>query len=145
MDTFFPTSTHAVAEETKDEIIHRQDNEIINLKGDLDSMTRNWEFASEKMRELNQKIANVKGHLFDMYSMNGCVDDDIKEIARLLDITLMKEISGTASFEISFTAQVPLDYDADDFEISFDVNCEEYEAEDFDWNEEHTSIHAEEV
>jgi hypothetical protein len=35
--------------------------------------------------------------------------------------------------------------DPDDFEISFDVNNETYEAEDFDWNEEDTSVSAEEV
>jgi hypothetical protein len=108
-------------------------------------MTTNWEYASSKQRELIQKIANVKGHIFDMYSMNGEVDDDIKEIARLLDITLMKEIAGTATFEISWTAQVPLDFDADDFEITFDVNCETYEAEEFDWNEDNCEVNGEDV
>ena len=137
METFFPTSAPASIDEMQ--------AEITNLKQSLataENMREHWE---RKHNELQQKIANVKGHIFDMYYMNGSVDDDIIAIAELLDITLMKEIQGTASFEISFTAQVPLDFDPEDFEISFDVNCEEYDAEDFDWNEEHTSIHAEEV
>lgn len=127
--------------QTYDELL----SEVISLKSNLTSMTSNWEYASGKQRELVQKIANVKGHIFDMYSMNGEVDDDIKEIARLLDITLMKEIAGTATFEISWTAQVPLDFDADDFEITFDVNCETYEAEEFDWNEDNCEVNGEDV
>lgn len=141
----FTTYAPAMAEETKDEIIARQTTEIDRLSSQLQTMTSNWEFAKNQLQESRQKIANVKGYLFDFYSENGHVDEDMKEIARLLDITLTKEISGTASFEISWTAQVPLDFDPDDFEISFDVNCEEYDAEDFDWTEEHTSVSAEEV
>ena len=145
MDTFFPTSTPAMAEETKQEIIDRQSAEIINLKDQQDraiNMREHWE---RRHNELQQKIANVKGYMFDLYSMNGDIDDEIKEIADLLDITLMKEIQGTATFEISWTAQVPLNFDADDFEISFDVNCETYEAEDFDYNEDNCEVSGEDV
>ena len=137
METFFPTSAPASIDEMQ--------AEITNLKQSLataENMRGHWE---RRHNELQQKIANVKGHIFDMYSMNGSVDDDIKMIAELLDITLMKEIQGTALCEISWTAQVPLDFDADDFEISFDVNCETYEAEDFDYNEDNTEVSGEDV
>lgn len=144
-DTFFPTSTPAMADETLREAFDRQTDEIAILKQNLantQNMREHWE---RKHSELQQKIANVKGHIFDMYSMNGHVDDDIKEIAELLDITLMKEIQGTATYEISWTASVPLDFDADNFEISFDVNCETYEAEDFDYNEDSCDVSGEDV
>ena len=118
----------------------------------IDNLTRKLEIAENQksayLRQLNEikdQVTNVKNHIFEIYAMNGEIDEDTKMIADLLDITLLKEIQGTALCEISWTAQVPLDFDADDFEISFDVNCEEYDAEDFDWNEEHTSVHAEEV
>ena len=152
MDTFFPTSApdvyasaDSMAEETLRESFDRQTAEIANLKDQQDRVIEQRDHWMRKHTELQQKIANVKGHIFDMYSMNGSVDDDIKMIAELLDITLMKEIQGTALCEISWTAQVPLDFDADDFEISFDVNCETYEAEDFDYNEDNCEVSGEDV
>ena len=87
----------------------------------------------------------MRGHILDLYSINDEIDDDMEEVARLLDIELTKEISGTATFEISFTADVPLGFDADDFEISFDVNCDTDDAEGFDWNEDNCEINAEEA
>lgn len=144
MDAFTMT-TPAMAEETKDEIIARQTSEITNLKESVDRLQRNWDYANNANSELRQKIANVKGYFFDLYSENGHIEDEIRYIAELLDITLTKEIQGTASFEISWTASVPLDFDADDFEISFDVNCETYEAEDFDWNEDNCEVNGEDV
>ena len=144
-DTFFPTSTPAMAEETKQEIIDRQTAEIASLKSNLDQMTSNWNYAKAASAEYRQKIANVKGYIFDLYSANGDIDDEIKEIADLLDITLLKEIQGTAMCEISWTAQVPLDFDADDFEISFDVNCETYEAEAFEYNEDNLEVSGEDA
>lgn len=119
--------------------------QINTLQREVERLQGNFDRTLARSRELETKISNVRGHIFDMYSMNGSVDDDIKEIAGLLDITLMKEIQGTALCEISWTAQVPLDFDADDFEISFDVNCETYEAEDFDYNEDNTEVSGEDV
>jgi hypothetical protein len=75
--------------------------------------------------------------------MNGDLDEDIKAIADLLDISLTKSVTGTATFSISFTAQVPLDFDSDDFQISFSAECDSYEAEDFEWTEEDTDIECE--
>lgn len=144
MDAFTMT-TPAMADETLRESFDRQTAEITNLKQSLataENMRTHW---MNKHTELQQKIANFKGYLFDLYSENGHIEDEIRYIAELLDITLMKEIAGTATFEISWTAQVPLDFDADDFEISFDVNCETYDAEDFDWNEDNCEVSGEDV
>ena len=142
---FFPTSAPAMAEETRQEIIDRQAAEITNLKQTLATSENMREHWVRKHTELQQKIANVKGHIFDMYSMNGEIDEDTKMIADLLDITLLKEIQGTATCEITWTAMVPLNFDADDFEISFSVDCDTYEAEDFDYNEDSVDISGEDV
>ena len=139
------TITPYLADETLRESFDRQTAEITNLKQKFDtaqSMREHWE---RKHNELQQKIANVKGHIFDIYSMEGRVSDEIKEIADLLDITLMKEIQGNATLEITWTAQVPLDFDADDFEISYSLDCDTYEAESFDWNEDNFEINGEDV
>lgn len=145
MDTFFPTSTPAMAEETLRESFDRQAVEIVNLKQQVATLENLREHWQRQHNELRIKIDNVKGYFFDLYSENGHIEDEIKYIAELLDITLMKQIAGTATHEISWTAQVPLDFDADDFEISFDVNCETYEAEDFDYNEDNTEVCGEDV
>ena len=121
------------------------ESQVTNLKETVDRLQRNWDYANNANSELRQKIANVKGYLFDVYSETGNIEEELKEIADLLDITLTKEIAGTATFEISWTAQVPLDFDADDFEISFDVNCETYDAEEFDWNEDNCEVNGEDV
>lgn len=145
MDTFFPTSTPAMADETLRESFDRQAVEIVNLKQQVATLENLREHWQRQYNEAQQKIANVKGHIFDMYSMNGEIDDDTKMIAELLDITLMKEIQGTATYEISWTALVPLNFDADDLEISFDVSCDTYEAEDFDYNEDACDVSGEDV
>ena len=149
---FFPTSipdvyasADSMAEETLRESFDRQTAEIANLKDQQDRAINMRDHWMNKHNELQQKTANVKGYFFDLYSENGRIEDEIKYIAELLDITLMKEIAGTAKYEISWTAQVPLDFDADDMEISFDVNCETYDAEDFDYNEENTEVCGEDV
>lgn len=145
MDLYVETTPSTLADETLRESFDRQTAEITNLKDQVERATNMRDHWERKHNELQQKIANVKGHIFDMYSMNGSVDDDIKEIADLLGITLMKEIQGTATCEISWTAQVPLDFDADDMEISFSIECDTYEAEDFDYNEDACDVTGEDV
>lgn len=134
--------------ETTPDVDHRiaaLQDKVTSLETTLAQSQRNHEFAARQVRELRTKIDNVQGFMRDFYSENGEMNEDLEEIARLLGIDLTKEISGTATFTISFTANVPLDFDADDFEISFDVNCDSYDAEDFEWNEDDIEVNAEEV
>lgn len=143
MATFFPTST-PVAEETLRESFDRQAVEITNLKqqvATLDNLREHWQ---RQYNEAQQKIDNVKGYFFDLYSENGEIEDEIQYIAELLDIVLMKQIAGTSTCEISWTAMVPLNFDAEDMEISFDVNCDS-EADDFEWHEESVDTSGEDV
>ena len=113
---------------------------VIELEAEVQRVTNNWNFVINDRNEYRQKIDNVQGYIMDMASAGDTITSEIKDIAELLDIELMKEISGTALFEISWSAKVPLDFDADSMEISFDVECESYEAEDFDWNEDNCEV-----
>jgi hypothetical protein len=123
-------------------------NSIRAERDNLQSRLENSEMARNsylrQFNEIHMKVDAVKGFIADLYSMNGEIDDDIKEIAGYLDIELTKSVTGTATFQISFTAEVPLDFDTDDFEISFSAECESYEAEGFKWNEDDTNIECEE-
>jgi hypothetical protein len=126
------------------------DNGVDDLVIQIEDLTKRLETAESYrnsyqrlLNELEMKIQAVKGFIADLYSTNGEIDDDIKEIAGYLDIELTKSVTGTATFQISFTAEVPLDFDADDFEISFSAECESYEAEGFEWNEDDTNIQCE--
>lgn len=119
--------------------------EVANLRRMLEITQNEKSSYYRQLTEIEQQVRNVRGHIEDIYSMNGELDDDIKMIAELLDISLTKEITGTATFSISFTAKIPLGMDPDNFELSFDVDCDTYEAENFDWYEENTDVTAEEV
>ena len=141
-ETFFPTSAPAGLENltpSYDEL----STENARLNAQIATVTRNHEYAREQANDLQRKIANVAGVIADYYSENGELTDELTDIARMLDIPLTKEICGTATFSISWTAQVPLDFDPDDLEISFSAECDTYEAEDFDYNEDDTTVEAE--
>ena len=141
MDAFTMTTPAETVHNDRDDLIIQ----INSLKEQNDRMQSNYNSVYDQLTSLRTMIGNVKGYFADLYSENGELEDEIKYIAELLDITLMKEIAGTAKYEINWTAQVPLDFDADDFEISFDVNCETYEADDFDYNEDNTEVCGEDV
>jgi hypothetical protein len=119
--------------------------QINTLQREIERLQTNCEAFRRRAEDLNIKIGNAAGVVRDYISENGSITDELRDIAKYLDVALTKSISGTARFEISFSADVPLDFDASDFEISFDVNCESYEADNFDWDEEDTSVYAEEV
>jgi hypothetical protein len=118
--------------------------QINTLQREVERLQGNFERARARSSELELRISNVRGHIMDVYSMNGSIDEDIEQIATYLDIELTKRISGMATFEISFSADVPLGFDTGDFEISFDVNCDTYEAENFDWDTETHDVNADE-
>ena len=141
-ETFFPTSAPAGLENltpSYDEL----STENSRLNAQIATVTRNWDSARTQAQDLQRKIDNAAGVIRDYYSENGELTDELTDIARMLDIPLTKEICGTATFSISWTAQVPLDFDPDDLEISFSAECDTYEAEDFDYNEDDTTVEAE--
>jgi len=132
---------------TTDEIIAGLTEKISNLhsapvpndRDDLLIQIESLKKSNERWQSdyvyLQRKIENVKGHIMDLYSMNGEIDEDMEEVARLLDIQLTKRIKGTMTIEVEFEADVPLGFDNDDFDLSYNIECDSYDAENFDWNE----------
>ena len=90
-------------------------------------------------RKIHQ-IQNVKDYITEVYQETDLVPESLAEVARMLDIQLTKPISGEATFTISWRAQVPLDFDPDDMEITFSVDCQS-DVEDFEWLEESTDVY----
>lgn len=115
--------------------------QINTLQREVERLTNVNNSYYSTISEHRLKIDNVKGLIRDYISAGDQIEDQTREICDLLDIELTKTISGTAIYEISWSATVPLDFDADSMEISFDVNCESYEVEDFDWNEDNCEVH----
>lgn len=94
---------------------------ILNTRiGALQKINREYEAQVNALRE---------------YIKDNGTNPVLINIAEIFEIELTKEISGTATFEITWTATVPLDFDADDFEISFDAVSNSSEAEEFDFDE----------
>lgn len=124
-----PTDTRAdhIAELQK-----RVDSQIIQIDSLNKSLTR----------KIHQ-IQSVKEYITEVYQETDLVPESLAEVARILEIQLTKLISGEATFTISWTAQVPLEFDPDDMEITFSVDCQS-DVEDFEWLEESTDIYAKE-
>jgi len=101
--------------------------------------------SQEANVDYERKIGNATGVISDYYSQYGELTDELKEIAEYLDFPLTKEISGTTCIEISWTATVALDFDANDIEISYSIECESPECEDFDYNEDNCTSTGEDV
>lgn len=113
---------------------------IATLEAEVKRLDYNWNAAQARANDYFNQIEGVRGYIMDMVSAGDKITSEIKDIADLLGIEMTKTISGTAVYEISWSATVPLDFDADSMEISFDVECESYEAEDFDWNEDNCEV-----
>lgn len=116
--------------------------EIIALKSNLSSMTSNWEYASGQMRELRQKIENVKVHLSDVFEEEFFSEGNFIEVARLLDIELTKRVYFSVAVTYSGEAKIPLHMNEEDIqnEVSFsfdegfsDIEWHLYE-ENVDWD-----------
>ena len=99
------------------------DEKIAALRETLDSMTKMYNRADAKVADLHRKIQNVKDHISDVYFTNGVIDEDLRAIAELLDISLTKQITGSGTVTFEFTADVPLDFDDDlDLSVYFETN-----------------------
>ena len=99
------------------------DDKIAALRADLDSMTTLYNRADASVAALHRKIQNVEDHIKDVYFMNGAIDEDLRAVAELLDISLTKQITGSGTVTFEFTANVPLDFDDDlDLSVYFETN-----------------------
>lgn len=119
--------------------------QINTLQREVERLTNNLNRQTSYAADLALSISNAAGVIRDYISENGEVTDELKDIAEHLGVALTKEIAGTATIEISWTATVPMDFDADDLEISYTLECDTYDAEDFDYNEDNMDVSGEDV
>lgn len=137
--------------------------DLANALGDLESKSEKIDYLTAEVSDLNAKAERLEqlneSLRIQVYNFNDKVrqveriikdychtdelTDELREIAEALDITLTKRVRGSGTLSFSFTAEVPLDFDEDSFEVSFEANCEEYSAEDFDYTEEDLSYDVE--
>lgn len=135
MTDFIIDHAPALAEPTREEL----SLQINTLQREVERLNFNFTAAQQRANDYAMKIDEVRDYIYDLCSQGNLIDE-VTSIAELLDIELTKEISGTAVYEISWSATVPLDFDANNMQISFSVECESYEAEDFDWNEDNCEV-----
>lgn len=89
------------------------------------------------------KIANVKEYITEVYMETGYVEDELQHIAELLEISLTKRIAGTATINITWEAQAPLDFDPSDLDLIFSVDVRSSDIEDFEYGEDGIDIEPE--
>jgi hypothetical protein len=99
------------------------DEKIAALRAELDSMNTIYARSESRVTALHRKIQNVEDHIKDVYFMNGAIDDDLRAVAELLDISLTKQITGSGTVTFEFTADVPLDFEEDlDLSVYIETN-----------------------
>ena len=109
------------------------DEQIAALRADLDLMNTIYARSESRVTDLHRKIQNVEDHIKDIYFMNGEIDDDLRAIAELLDITLTKQITGSGTISFEFTAEVPLDFE-DDLDLTVYIETNNIDVDNFDAN-----------
>ena len=141
METVFPTSTPAMLEELRaqNERLHAErsgfENEIEQLKQKNNDLSMNYNAATRLKNEMALKIDGVRGYILDVYSETGKIENELMEIAELLDINLTKRVTGTYTIEVEYDFEAPLYFDNDDLELSYTIECDSHDVTGFDYNE----------
>jgi hypothetical protein len=150
MDTALPTP-HQIMSDMQNKIDRLSENldtanvRIADLTKQLYTTDQQKSAYHRQLNEIKDQVTNVKNHIFEIYAMNGEIDEDIKIIADLLEIVLTRRVEGSASIDISFSFDAPIDFDIDDFELSVDITEDSFEIENFEWNEENVDVYCEEA
>ena len=119
--------------------------QINTLQREVERLQMNFDSARSRNEELNLKINNVRGHIKDVYDMNGDLDEDLMEIARMLDISLTKQYAVEITVTYRGNVEIPISEDIDDLSdhISFEFSApysDEWEVDiyedDIDFNYE---------
>lgn len=124
-----------LAEPTREEL----SLQINTLQREVERLNNVNKSYYSTISELRIQIDNVKEYITEQIEAGNELSEDLTTVSEILEIELTKEISGTAVYEISWSAVVPLGFDADDIEITFDVECQS-DVEEFDWNEDNCDV-----
>jgi hypothetical protein len=126
MDAYVPVRTPAdVSREDLIKSCEDMSNHNVALTNKIASLT-------DEIKELQLKIANVEGVIWDHISTYGKLDnDDVKCIAECLGMKMTKTVD--LSYTVTFvgTVEIPIDVDVDDIDWEDEVSF------GFDNNGEH--------
>jgi hypothetical protein len=79
--------------------------------------------SNDEVNDLKLKIENVQGVILDYISINGNLDnDELKDIAVLLDMQLTKTVDIEYTVKYTGSAEIPLDVDVDDIDWDNEVS-----------------------
>lgn len=117
----------------------------VYTQADMDATQAILDIKREQLDALNRRVGYVEEYIKDIFNSDGSISTEVTEIARMLDIELTRQIEGTVTVELSYSMVLPLGTDVDDLEFSVHLNCDTYEAEDFEWNEDMIDHTGEEV
>ena len=131
--------------ETNYEAVKRLLNGDPEPQADKDAIQADLDRTRGLLDDYRRKIGNVEGYIKDIFDSEGRISEEISEIARMLDIELTRQVDGTVTVELSYSLVLPLGIEVDDLEFSVDLNCDTYEAEEFEWNEDMIDHTGEEV
>lgn len=135
ISTHFPADhISRLAEETKDEIINKQSNDIVELKSNLDSMTKNWEFQRDAASIMRARIKDFGDSLKEHVSEES-IDSDIAQMyADIFDIPLTKKYDVSVTVTFSGTAEVPLGMDEDSITHNVSFSFDEGWSDGVEWD-----------
>jgi hypothetical protein len=110
---------------TMQEAFDRQTNEMISLKSNLDSMTKNWEFQRDRAFRMSNQIEQFENALKD-HLEHGYIDHEIAiGYADMFDISLDREVAVNMTIVVTGTARIPFDTELDsinwDNEVEVDI------------------------
>ena len=123
-----------LAEETKDEIINKQSNDIVELKSNLDSMTKNWEYSRDRANALLNQVKEFEGYLKEHVSSEEIELDIAQTYADIFDITLTKKFDVSVTVTFSGTAEVPLGMDEDSIVENVPFSFDEGWSDGVEWD-----------
>ena len=109
---------------------------IVTQQSEVDDLKKRLEGTTGILNGYRLKVSNVEGYIRDIIDMDGNLSEEMQEVARMLDIDLVRHVEGTITIEVSYSLDLPMGIEVEDLEFSADVSCDTYEAENFEWNED---------
>lgn len=116
--------------QTYDELL----SEVISLRSNLDSMSKNWEYSRDRANELLNKVKEFEGYLKEHVSEES-IDLDIAQVyAEIFDIVLTKKYDVSVTVTFSGTAEVPLGMDEDSITHNVSFSFDEGWSDGVEWD-----------
>ena len=107
---------------------------VIEQAAEIERLTNNRNYYEQHCSEFLTKIQNVKGIYEDLASDGEEITDTLREIARMLDISLTREVSVSVTVTFSGTATVPIDMPIDDIADDVSFSFDEGWNSDIEWS-----------